>query len=103
MADGRTAWSQPFWLAPNAPKVRLAPMSGGMSLIGETLPGARVHISENGQYVGNTQADSQGAFEYVVPGLSTGNHDLWILSTGPWPDDVEGRPILLTVGSRDGP
>jgi hypothetical protein len=91
-ADGRTAWSQPFWLLPNAPKATLS----DNTVSGVTVPGARVHISDHGEYVGNTVADGDGAFSYVCPALDAGTpHELWIIATAHWPDDLESPPTLI--------
>ncbi|HZT06221.1 MAG TPA: Ig-like domain-containing protein [Chloroflexota bacterium] len=96
MADGRTAWSQPFWLIPNMPKVSYIPTWGGtMALVGQTVPGARVHISDHGNYLGSVVANDDGQFMYRSPALSPSTHDFWVLATAPWPDQVEGPPTLL--------
>src|SRR5206468_2942270 len=63
--DGRTAWSQPFWIMPNAPKVTFTTIwGGGMALVGQTIPGARVHISDRGEYLGSIVANDRGDFVY---------------------------------------
>jgi hypothetical protein len=93
-ADGRTAWSQPFWLVPNAPKVSGVPAGSALNLAGETIPGARVHVSEGGLYIGNVVADERGWFSYARA-AQNGPHDLWVMATAPWPDEVAGPPALL--------
>jgi hypothetical protein len=102
MADGRTAWSQPFWLIPNAPRVSLVQAPTGTALAGQTLPGARVHLSDRGQYLGSVVANDEGAFSYSSGSLAEGEHDLWIMATAPWPDQVEGPPTLLSWGATGG-
>lgn len=101
-ADGRTAWSQPFWIVPNAPRVSLSVTSVGTALVGQTLPGARVHLSDRGQYLGSVVADGDGNFAYSSPSLSEGDHEFWILATAPWPDQVEGPPTLFSWGPSVG-
>jgi hypothetical protein len=111
MADGRTAWSQPFWLMPNAPRVALdvgvdaAGDAGalGLTLRGETLPGARVHLSDRGQYLGSVVADEAGAFGFGLSSLAEGEPELWILATAPWPDHLAGPPTLLQWAPARGP
>jgi hypothetical protein len=98
-ADGRGAWSQPFWLVPNAPRVTLSALPTGPALAGETLPGARVHLSDRGEYLGTVVANGEGAFVYSSPSLAQGDHDFWIMATAPWPDQVEGPPTLLSWGA----
>jgi hypothetical protein len=102
MADGRSAWSQPFWLIPNAPRVTLSATPAGPALIGETLPGARIHLSDRGEYLGTVVASGEGAFVYSSPSLAEGDHDFWIMATAPWPDQVEGPPTLLSWGTSAG-
>ncbi len=102
MADGRTAWSQPFWMIPNAPRVSLVPSPTGTALAGQTLPGARVHLSDRGQYLGSVVANDDGAFVYSSASLAEGDHDLWIMATAPWPDQVEGPPTLFSWGASSG-
>jgi hypothetical protein len=102
MADGRSAWSQPFWLIPNAPRVTLSATPAGTALIGETLPGARIHLSDRGEYLGTVVAGGEGAFVYSSPSLAEGDHDFWIMATAPWPDQVEGPPTLLSWGTSAG-
>jgi len=101
MADGRSAWSQPFWLIPNAPRVSLTAGPRGISLIGQTMPGARIHLSDRGEYLGSVVANDDGAFSYQGASLATGNHDLWLIATAPWPDQLEGPPTLLTWGASE--
>jgi hypothetical protein len=94
--DGRTAWSQPFWLMPNAPKVAFTSIwGGGMALVGQTIPGARVHVSDRGEYLGSVVANDRGDFIYRSRRLTNEAHDFWVLSTAPWPDHVEGPPTLF--------
>jgi len=93
-ADGHTAWSQPFWLLPNAPKATLL----DNSITGQTIAGARVHVSDNGQYLGNVIADDQGAFSYTSPALGAGPHELWIVATDRWPDAIDSPGTLLKSG-----
>jgi hypothetical protein len=95
-ADGRTAWSQPFWLVPNAPKAKLVRTSEGGALVGEVLPKARVHVSDHGQYLGSTVAQSDGSFSFRSSRFEQPSHDLWIIATGPWPDSISGPPTLLS-------
>lgn len=103
MEDGRTAWSQPFWLMPNAPKAELRSTSAGVSLVGQTIPGARVHISDRGEYLGSVLADRQGAFSYTSPGFAEGLHELWLMAVAPWPDQLNSPATLLSYGSHPGP
>ncbi len=102
MADGRTAWSQPFWLLPNAPKVELSSGPLGTALVGQTLPGARVHIADHGQYLGNVVAGDDGTFAYRSSELEGGDHDFWVMASSPWPDQVEGPPTLMTTSGTTG-
>lgn len=95
-ADGKTAWSQPFWLLPNAPQAQLVSSDTGMAVVGQALPGARVHVSDEGQYVGSAVANDQGAFRLSVPATADGRHDLWLMATAPWPDQLNGQPTLLS-------
>jgi hypothetical protein len=95
-ADGRTAWSQPFWLTPNAPRVSFVPSEGGMALVGETVPGATVHVSDFGEYQGFATADGEGRFTFVRRSFAEGPHDFWLMATGPWPGDADGVPALLS-------
>lgn len=92
MGDGRTAWSQPFWLLPNAPK---AVLDRG-TLTGQTIPGARVHVSDNGQYLGNTLAGDDGTFSFTARALDSGPHQLWITAIARWADRIESSGTLLT-------
>jgi hypothetical protein len=97
-ADGRTAWSQPFWIIPNTPKIAYVPAwGGGMALVGQTIPGARVHVSDRGEYLGSVVASGQGDFTYRSGRLSnqSQSHDFWVLATAPWPDRVESPAALL--------
>ncbi len=94
-ADGRTAWSQPFWLLPNAPQAQLVTNDADTAVVGQALPGARVHVSDEGQYVGSAVANDQGAFRLSVPATTDGHHDLWLMATAPWPDQLNGQPTLL--------
>jgi hypothetical protein len=96
MADGRTAWSQPFWLTPNAPKAALAPTFAGAAVVGETLPRARIDVADNGEYLGNTTASDDGVFVFRRNSLAHGPHNLWVQATAPWPDQVTSAPTLLT-------
>ena len=94
--EGRTAWSQPFWLIPNSPKVAFTSIwGGGMALVGQTVPGARVHVADRGEYLGSVVANAQGDFIYRSRQLTNQTHDFWVLSTAPWPDHVEGPPALF--------
>ncbi len=102
MADGRTAWSQPFWLVPNAPRVELVSTPLGTALTGQTLPGARVHIADRGQYLGNVIAGDDGAFTYRSADLGAGDHDFWVMATAPWPDQIEGPPAMLATSGTTG-
>lgn len=94
-SDGRTAWSQPFWMIPNAPKVSVVPAPTGVALAGQTIPRARVHISDRGEYLGNITANDEGQFSYASSALQNAPHDFWVMATAPWPDDVAGPPALL--------
>jgi hypothetical protein len=98
MDDGRTAWSQPFWLVPNAPRAALVPTFAGMALTGSTIPGARVHVSDKGQYVGSVVANQDGVFSFRQRSLQAGAHDFWIMATAPWPDQLSSAPTLLRYG-----
>jgi hypothetical protein len=102
MPDGRAAWSQPFWLIPNAPRVTLSSTPAGPVLTGETVPGARVHLSDRGHYLGSVVANGEGVFSYTSASLAEGDHDFWIMATAPWPDQVEGPPTLLSWGANAG-
>jgi hypothetical protein len=97
MADGRTAWSQPFWLLPNAPHAAVSATSSGLVLSGQTLPGATVHVSADGQYLGFVAADGVGSFTYAT-GLDAEAHDFWVMAAAPWPDHLESLPSLLATG-----
>src|SRR5439155_11992920 len=94
-ADGRTAWSQPFWLTPNAPKITFVPTWAGMAVVGQTTPGARVDISDRGEYLGFTTANNDGQFMFTGRSLWQGAHDFWVVATDPWPDDPVSPPALL--------
>jgi hypothetical protein len=102
MADGRTAWTQPFWIVPNAPRVALTSTPTGTALTGETLPGARIHLSDRGQYLGSVVANADGTFAYSSPALAEGDHEFWLMATAPWPDQVEGPPTVLSWGTQAG-
>ena len=95
-ADGKTAWSQPFWIVPNAPQAQLVTDDTGMSLLGQALPGARVDVSDEGQYVGSAIANEQGAFRLKVPATDDGRHDMWLMATAPWPDHLNSQPTLIS-------
>jgi len=95
-AEGRTAWSQPFWIIPNAPKAELAALEVGKAVTGETIPGARVHVSDNGQYLGSTVANAQGLYSFPMPNFAEGPHDYWVLATAPWPDQLNSPGMLLS-------
>ncbi len=99
-ADGKTAWSQPFWLVPNAPRAQLVATDSGLAVVGEALPLSRIHVSDEGQYVGNAVANEQGAFRLAVPPTSNGRHNVWLMAIAPWPDQVSGRPMLLSYPSN---
>jgi hypothetical protein len=99
MADGRAAWSQPFWLLPNAPRVKILSGASGLALQGTTLPEARVYLTDRGRYLGSILADSEGIFTYNAPDLSEGAHEMWVLATASWPDQLESRPTVLTWGT----
>jgi hypothetical protein len=99
-ADGHGAWSQPFWLTPNAPRAELVAAEVGKALTGVTVPGARVHVSDNGQYLGSTVANAQGSYVFAMPHFAEGPHDYWVMATAPWPDQIDGPPTLLSYGSR---
>jgi hypothetical protein len=96
-ADGKTAWSQPFWLLPNAPRAQMIVTESGTTLVGQSLPLARIHVSDEGQYLGSAVANDQGAFQLVVPATADGRHDLWLMATAPWPDQLTGQPTLLST------
>lgn len=99
-ADGATAWSQPFWILPNAPKVSFVPTWAGMALMGQTLVGARVHVSDRGEYLGNVVANDQGQFVFSRRDLAAAPHDFWVVASSPWPDDVNSLPALLKSPDR---
>jgi hypothetical protein len=101
MADGRTAWSQPFWLTPNAPQVILSAGPRGLSISGQTIPGARVHISDRGRYLGSAVAQDDGGFTFLARGLAEGEHDLWVMATSPWPDQLESPATLMSWTSTE--
>jgi len=95
--DGSTAWSQPFWIMPNAPKVAFTTVwGGGMALAGQTIPGARVHISDYGEYLGSVVANDRGEFTFRSPRLTNRPHDFWVMATAQWPDRLDGPPAILT-------
>jgi hypothetical protein len=102
MADGRTAWSQPFWIMPNAPRVAFQASPLGAALTGQTLPGARVHVADGGRYLGSVVAGDDGSFSYSGPGLGEGEHEFWLMATAPWPDQVDGPPALLSATDTTG-
>jgi hypothetical protein len=66
-------------------------------LAGQTLPGARVHVSDGGQYLGNVLADEQGAFAFASRKLGSGAHDLAVTVTAPWPDQISSSQTTLHV------
>lgn len=101
-ADGRTAWSQPFWLLPNAPTAAAIPTWTGTALAGETIPGARIHVSDNGEYVGNTVAGADGQFLFPCSTLSAGEHDFVLFAVSGWPDQVEGPRATLEFNGPSG-
>lgn len=92
--DGRRAWSQPFWLIPNAPKADVVARWDGMALAGQTIPRARVHVSDNGQYLGNVVAADDGGFIFNWGSFAPGTHDLWLVATSPW-EQIDSPPMLL--------
>ncbi len=98
-ADGKTAWSQPFWILPNAPQAQVVPTDTGITVAGNALPGARVDVSDEGQYVGSVVANGQGAFQLAAPPTSDGRHDFWLVATAPWPDKPASNPTLLSYGA----
>jgi hypothetical protein len=100
MEDGRTAWSQPFWLLPNAPKAAFVSTWTGMSLVGQTLPGARVHISDRGEYLGSAVANDDGVFTFARRSFNGGSHDFWLMTTARWPDQLTSPPALLAAGEE---
>lgn len=93
-ADGRRAWSQPFWLIPNAPTADVVARWDGMALAGQTIPRARVHVSDNGQYLGNVVAADDGGFIFNWGSFAPGTHDLWLVATSPW-EQIDSPPMLL--------
>jgi len=94
--DGRAAWSQPFWLLPNKPKVAYLPTWGGtMALVGRTIPGARMQVSERGDYLGNVLADDRGEFAFRSARLTNAPHEFRLVVSSPWPDRVESPPMVL--------
>jgi len=99
-ADGKTAWSQPFWLVPNAPRAQIEATDAGIALVGQALPLARVHVSDEGQYVGSAVANEQGAFRFSVPTTPNGRHVFWLMATAPWPDQLNGQPTLLSYAAQ---
>jgi len=102
--DGRTAFSQPFWLIPNTPQVAFAPAwGGGMALVGQTVPGARVHVADRGDYLGSVVANENGDFIFRSARLTDSAHDFWVLPTAPWPDNVEGPPALVRINAPNTP
>jgi hypothetical protein len=100
MDDGRTAWSQPFWLMPNRPQVSVSDETPNeIVLAGETLPGAQVYVSDNGESLGSVVADEQGRFVYRIAKQATRDHTFWVFPTAPWPDHVGGRPAIFQYPS----
>ena len=95
-ADGKTAWSQPFWILPNAPLADLVPSEAGITIVGKALPGSRVHASNEGQYLGSAVANVQGTFQLSVPAATSGRQNLSLVATSPWPDQLNGSPALLS-------
>ncbi len=95
-ADGRTAWSQPFWLVPNAPRAEIVRSGEGAALVGSTLPRARVHVSDHGQYLGSAVARDDGAFAFRLERFEQGSHELWMMATAPWPDLINSPPTLMS-------
>jgi hypothetical protein len=89
-ADGRTAWSQPFWLIPNAPRAAVI----DQVLVGNTMPWARVHVFAQDRYVGNTVANGLGEFWFAVGDLTQG--EIRVQATAPWPDQVAGPTFVVT-------
>ncbi|MBM2809864.1 MAG: hypothetical protein HW416_623 [Chloroflexi bacterium] len=100
--DGRTAWSQPFWLLPNVPTVAALPTWTGTALVGETVPGARVHVSDNGEYLGSAVAAADGQFLFPCSTLSAGKHDFVLFAVASWPDQVEGPRVTLEFSGPSG-
>jgi hypothetical protein len=89
-ADGKTAWSQPFWLIPNSPQAAV----NGQSLVGTTVPWGRVHVFAQDQYLGNTVANGLGEFWFALREQDQG--ELRLQATAPWPDQVAGPTAILT-------
>jgi hypothetical protein len=89
-ADGKTAWSQPFWLIPNAPNASVT----DQAVVGKTVPWARVHIFAQDRYIGNTVANGLGEFWYAVGDLA--HEELRLQVTAPWPDQVAGPTLVLS-------
>jgi hypothetical protein len=95
--DGRMAWSQPFWLLPNTPKLTLAPLWGGqVALIGQTLPGAHVAVYDGGRYLGDVDANQRGEFIYRLPPSGDAAHEFSVVAQGPWPDRLESPRAVLS-------
>jgi len=95
-ADGKTAWSQPFWILANAPQAQVVPTDSGVAVAGRALPGSRVDVSDEGHYVASVVANDQGAFQLALPVTIDGRHDVALTATGPWPDQVLGSPGLVS-------
>lgn len=94
--DGRTAWSQPFWIMPNSPRAELVPNDVGLAVVGQALPLSRIDVSDEGQYVGSAVANEQGAFQLTLPSTADGQHELWLMATARWPDQLSGQPTVLS-------
>ncbi len=88
MADGRTAWSQPFWLMPNAPRVELIKADSGTALVGQTLPGGKVDVYEMESQLGTVVANEQGDFTFTSARLAHPPYELSVLATSHWPDQL---------------
>jgi len=87
-ADGRTAWSQPFWLMPNAPRVEVIKADSGTALAGQTLPGGRVDVYEGESPLGTVVANERGDFAFTSPRLAHPPYQLSVLATSRWPDQL---------------
>ena len=102
-ADRPVAAAMPGPASPAAPAfdiVRIAP-DGGTVLAGRAEPGATVTVRENGQAIGQAQADGHGAWVMIpVAKLPSGAGELTLSSQGSSGAEAAVAPVLVVVPAQ---
>lgn len=94
----------PALVAPSFDIVRVSP-TGDAVLAGRAAPGAKVDIIDNGQTIGQVQADKQGQFVFLPPTpLPTGGQELSLASRDANGSQALGQaPVVVIVPERVAP